>query len=106
MEKKKYYVDIASGEISQIKYDNNDSFTIYATTEEISLLRAKMENMHDAGVRTFFRAHVPIMPYHLDKSNDDYDSNLTEAYQMLYDFGDEHAKKYIESTGMLRDNHI
>lgn len=106
MEKKKYYIDIGSGEISQIKYDNNDSFTIQATTEEISLLRAKMENMHDAGVRSFFRAHVPIMPYHNDKSNDDYDSNLTETYQMLYDLGDDEAKKHIDSIGILTDNHM
>ncbi|OZU88536.1 hydrolase [Virgibacillus indicus] len=106
MEKKKYYIDIGSGEISQIKYDNNDSFTIQATTEEVSLLRAKMENMHDAGVRSFFRAHVPIMPYHNDKSNDDYDSNLTETYQMLYDLGDDEVKKHIDSIGILTDDHM
>ncbi|PAV27727.1 hydrolase [Virgibacillus profundi] len=106
MEKKKYYIDVGSGEISQVKYDNNDSFTIHATMDEISLLRAKMDNMHDASVRSFFRAHVPIMPYHNDKSNDDYDSNLTETYQMLYDLGDEQIKQHIESMGVLGDEHM
>lgn len=106
MEKKKYYVEIGSGEISQIQYHNNDSFTIYATDEEVALLRSKLANMHDASYNSFWRAHVPIMPYHNDKSNDSYDSEMVEAYQMLHDLGDDTTKNHIESIGILDENHI
>ncbi len=103
MDKKKYHVSIASKEISQIPYGNNDDFTIYATDGEVSMLRRKMEKMHEADVASFWRAHVPIMPYHNDKANDIYDEGLTEAYQMVYELGDKQTKSHIESMGILSD---
>lgn len=101
MEKKKYYINVGSGEISQIKYDNNEDFVIYATEDDTRLLRAKMGNMDYASFKSFFRAHVPIWSYHNDKANDDYDSNLKEAFQMIYQLGDEHTKAHIDSMGIL-----
>ncbi|WP_047983647.1 hypothetical protein [Ornithinibacillus californiensis] len=106
MEKKKYYVEIGSGEISQEKYQNNDSFTIHATADEVAILRAKLTNMHDSSQQSFWRAHVPIVPYHNDRANDDYDSEMVEVYQMLYELGDDTAKSHIESIGILGENHI
>ncbi|MEN2768322.1 hydrolase [Ornithinibacillus xuwenensis] len=106
MERKKYYVNVGSGEISQIKYDNNDSFTIYATDDEVVMLRAKLDNMAVDANRTFFRSHVPIMPYHNDKSNDDYDAEMVEAYRILHELGDETTKQFINSIGILGDNHM
>ncbi|WHX26911.1 hydrolase [Virgibacillus halodenitrificans] len=106
MEKKKYYVNVGSGEISQVKYDNNEEFVIHATDDEIIFLREKFNNMNDAGVRTFFRAHVPIMSYHNDQSNDSYDAGLQEAYQLLYELGDEQAKAHIKEMGILGDTHM
>ncbi|HLR74380.1 MAG TPA: hydrolase [Virgibacillus sp.] len=106
MEKKKYYVSIASGEISQIQYQNNDEFIIYATDDEVRMLRAKMDNMHDASIGAFWRAHVPIVPYHNDQPNDDYDENITEALRMIYDLGDEETKSHIQTMGVLSDRHL
>jgi len=101
MEKKKYYVNIGDGEISQIKYQNNDQYTIYATEEDVRLLREKFRNMHDSSFAAYLRAHVPIVPYHNDKPNDVYDENLTETFQMLYDLGDDQAKQHIKELGVL-----
>ncbi|GAA0431132.1 MAG: hydrolase [Bacillota bacterium] len=103
MGKKKYYINMGSGEISKIKYDNNDNFVIHATDDEIVLLREKFNEMNAAGVTTFFRAHVPVTPYHNDQSNDDYDDEMTEAYRMIYELGDESAKEHIKHMGILGD---
>ncbi|WP_099160040.1 hydrolase [Virgibacillus ndiopensis] len=105
-DKKKYYINMGSQEISQIKFNNNEEFIIYATDDEVRMLRGKMENMHDADFRAFFRSHVPIMSYHNDESNDDYDIGITEAYQMIYDLGDEHTKSHIDKMGVLSDKHL
>ncbi|SDQ29649.1 hydrolase [Virgibacillus salinus] len=105
MEKKKFYINLGSQEISQIKYDNNEEFVIHATEDEVRILRDKMDDMYNADYRAFFRAHVPIMPYHNDSSNDDYDIGITEAFQMIYDLGDENTKKHIDSMGVLSDGH-
>ncbi|WP_067725651.1 hydrolase [Oceanobacillus damuensis] len=106
MEKEKYYVNIGTGEISQMEYQNNDEFVIYASMEDIALLRSKMENMHGASFDSFIRAHIPIVPYHNDTANDEYDDNLTEAYRMVYELGDNQTKAHIKSMGILSDNHM
>lgn len=101
MEKKKYYINVGSAEISQVKYDNNEAFIIQATYEEVRLLREKLNNMDSADFRTFFRAHVPILSYHKDQSNDDYDHNMSDAFQMIYNLGDEQTKSHIDDMGVL-----
>jgi hypothetical protein len=101
MGRKRFYVNVGSGEISQLKYDNNEDFIIYATEEDAQLLRTKMDGMDHASFRSFFRSHVPIWSYHNDKANDDYDANLTEAFQMIYDLGDETTRAHINSMDVL-----
>lgn len=103
MTKKKYYVSMASSEISQIQFGNNDDFTIYANDDEIRVLRAKMDQMHNADISSFWRAHIPIMSYHHDKPNDDYDAGITEAFQMIHDLGDDQTKSNLKSMGILKD---
>ncbi|SFA91860.1 hypothetical protein SAMN04488072_103262 [Lentibacillus halodurans] len=104
--KKKFYINLGTQEISQIEYDNNNEFVIYATEDEVRLLRQRLDGMHTSDIHAFFRAHVPIMPYHNDKSNDDYDTGITDAFQMIYELGNEETKKHIENMGVLGDNHM
>ncbi|MBM7570903.1 hydrolase [Aquibacillus albus] len=101
MEKKKYFLDLGSQEISQVEVGDNNDFTIYATDEEVFQLRQTLTEMHDSDIRAFWRAHVPIMSYHNDDSNDDYDDRLVKAFQMVYDLGDDETKAHIESMGIL-----
>lgn len=103
MEKKPFYINMGSMEISPVKYGNNEELVIYATENEAKELRGKMSKMDDASLRTFFRAHVPFRPYHLDQQNDDYESGMTEAMQIIYDLGSEETRRHIEETGILTD---
>ncbi|GGJ99666.1 hypothetical protein GCM10007063_22510 [Lentibacillus kapialis] len=104
--KDKYYVNLGSQEISRTKFGNNDEFIIYASDDEIRALRGKLNRMRDSDMRAFFRAHVPIMPYHNDKANDDYDAGVTEAFQIIYDLGDNETKQHIEDIGILTDDRL
>lgn len=104
MEKNKYYVSLVEGEISHRPHDRNGYLEISATETELSNLRRKFDNMHDAGVVTFFRAHLPFVEYHHDDSNDKYDSNMLEVYQMLYELGNKKTREHIESMGILNEN--
>lgn len=101
MEKKKYYVSLATGEVSQIRYQNNDDFIIHATDSEARELRSKFDSMDDASLRSFVRAHVPIVPYHHDQANDDYDLSMHEALKMIYQLGDDETKEHVQSMGVL-----
>src|SRR5699024_332808 len=103
MERKKYYINIGSQQIAQTSFENTDTFTIYANDDELRLLRAKMDNMDGANVSSFFRAHVPIRAYHHDQPNDDYDEQLTDAFQTIYELGDEETNQLIDQIGVLGD---
>ncbi len=103
MSKRKYYVSLQSREISQIEYQNNNDFVIYATDTEVALLRKKLNSIHRSEIDTFWRAHVPIMPYHRDDANDRYDESLLEAFQMIYQLGDDDAKSFMKESGLLSD---
>ncbi|MFC4558601.1 hydrolase [Virgibacillus kekensis] len=103
MDRKKFYVNIGSQEISQIKYGNNDEFIVYATEEEARILREKMDKMYVADGRAYVRSHVPIMEYHNDKANDEYDAGLAEAFEMIHDLGDDQTREFIEGLGILDD---
>lgn len=106
MERKKYFVSVASGEISQIKFGNNDDFTVYATDSEVRDLRSTLEVMHKADVKSFWRAHVPIMSYHHDQANDQYNAGIKEAFQKIYHLGDEETKENIKSMEVLDANFL
>ncbi|MDC3418277.1 hydrolase [Aquibacillus salsiterrae] len=101
MEKKKYFVNVATQEISQIQVGDNDDFTIYADDEEVFLLRQQLTTMHDSDIRSFWRAHVPFEQYHNDESNDEYDEGLVSVYRTIHKLGDEKTKDHIESMGIL-----
>lgn len=92
---------MATHEISEAEYENNAHFRIEATEDDIRLLRAKMDNMKSADMRAFFRSHVPILSYHKDQSNADYDQGLTEAFQMVHELGTHDTRSHIEEMGIL-----
>jgi hypothetical protein len=103
MDKKKvYYVEVATGEISQSATSSSWNFRIEATDDEIIKLREYFDQNYSTEVQNFLRAHIPYVEYHHDSGNDAYDKALKEIYGMLYELGDEEAKSHIESMGILK----
>ncbi|MED4202990.1 hydrolase [Neobacillus mesonae] len=100
-QKRTYYIDVGSGEISRSATASTWSFKIEATDVEIGQLRALMEQNYSTEWKNFFRAHVPYVQYHYDRQNDEYDSTIQQIYGMLYQLGDEEAKNHIESMNIL-----
>ncbi|WP_018934089.1 hypothetical protein [Gracilibacillus lacisalsi] len=104
MEKKTYYVNIASQEISQIPYGNNAEYTIQATDEEVFLLREKFNEIHEDDIGTFVRAHIPFVQYHQDPENDDYDTDLQNVMQMIYQLATPETKQAMDESGISPKN--
>lgn len=106
MTKKKYYVDMQSREISQVKYHNNHHYQIQATDEEIQKLRRLFDRVGYGDMAAYWRSHIPFEPYHNDLGNDLYDESFTDALALIYELGDETTKMYIDSTGVLADKSL
>ncbi|SHM91423.1 hydrolase [Gracilibacillus kekensis] len=100
MEKRTYYVNIASQEISQIPYGTNTEYTIEATDEEVFLLREKFSEIHDDDFGTYIRAHIPFVQYHDDRDNDEYDRDLQDAFQMIYQLASPETKLAMEEANI------
>lgn len=103
MDKEKYYINIGTREISLNHDGNNDDFIIYATREEVTALREVFDEIYNSDVRSFYRAHIPFMPYHQDQDNDDTEVEMKNAFQKIHDLGDETTRNHIEQMGVLED---
>jgi len=101
--KKTYYVSIAQGEISRISTASPWDYKIEATDDEITKLREYFDQNYSSEVQGFLRAHVPIMEYHNDPTNDAYDDTTQKIYTMLYELGDNEAKEHIKSQGIIEN---
>ncbi|MFB6467582.1 hydrolase [Cytobacillus sp. Hz8] len=105
-QKKTYYIEVGSGEISQSRTDSPWNFKIQATDDEITTLREYFDQNYSTEWQNFFRAHVPYIQYHYDRENDIYDRTLIGIYRMIYQLGDEEAKQHIKSMGILEQNEM
>ncbi|GAA0465022.1 hydrolase [Alkalibacillus silvisoli] len=97
MDKRKFYISVESGEISEYKAGDNDDFIIYGDPDEIIALRECMDNLKGAEGGTGFRAIIPFREYHNDDENDLYDYQLMKSYKMIYNLGDDTTKRHIET---------
>ena len=105
MEKRKYYVNIGTKEISQIPYGNNTTYTIEANGEEVFQLREKFNEVFDDELGTFVRAHIPFLPYHQDSENQEYDKDLQDIFQMIYQLATMETRQAMKEAGMtIADN--
>lgn len=101
MEKKTYYISVASGEVLEPEdMTGNFEFEILASEEDIDQLEELFEESAEAQDDTAARAIIPS-ENHFDKENDTADHNMTEIYRKLYELGTPATKSHIESMNVL-----
>jgi hypothetical protein len=100
-QKKTYYIDVGTGEISQSATSSTWSYKIQADDEEITQLRELFDENYSTEWQNFFRAHVPYVQYHYDRENDAYDQTIQRVYGMLHKLGDNEARNHIDSMNIL-----
>lgn len=99
--KEKYYVNISDGGIRKKSAEGSATFGIYADDGDLSKIREKMDNMDEANLASYVRAHIPFTPPDESPENARYDKNLKELYALLHELGDESTKAHIESIDIL-----
>lgn len=100
MDKKRYYVSIQSRSIMYNQGDAAYELEIDATKEDVEKLTELFNQWEDADEKTFFRAHIPVIPYHHDTENDVYDNLLKEIYKTIYQMGTDQTKNHISSMNL------
>jgi hypothetical protein len=102
-QKRTYYINISSGEISQSASDSPWNYQIEATPEDIQTLRSYFDQNEKVDLPNFIRAHIPFLEYHHDKVNDIQDHQLKQIYQFIYQHASDDTKQHIESIGILNN---
>ncbi len=103
MEKKTYYVGVASGQITQQPDTTPWEYEIQASDEEIARLRDLFER---ANRQNFDIAYVVLHPIEGPKEEHDfknYDHTLQEIYRMVRELGNEDAKAHIDSIDVIQE---
>ncbi|MEA3320757.1 MAG: hydrolase [Bacillota bacterium] len=103
MGRKTYYISLAEGSISQVSTASSWDYQIQATDDEITHLREIFDQNYSSDWQGFWRAHIPYVQYHFDKTNDAYDNGLQQAFKMIYELGDEATKAHIKDQGLMDD---
>ncbi len=101
MEKQPYYIEIENGEIQSQPDVSPWNFRVFANEKEIQSLRELFNKMNKADSDTFWRAHIPYRPYHIDPENDHYDQSMMSIYEKIYELGDDEARSHIKK---MRNN--
>jgi hypothetical protein len=70
-------------------------FEIEATQEELDKLQILFEKLNTYDTGTFWRSHVPVVPYHHDGDNDAYDDTLLEIYSLLNQLGTKETREHL-----------
>ncbi len=99
--KKRYYVNVSSGEILEDQGASSYNFEIDADEEDVFKLSELFDLVDKDSRLSLYRSHVPAMSYHEDKNNHDYDDHMKQVYHLLHDLGNERTREHIESMGIL-----
>ncbi|WP_407675636.1 hydrolase [Peribacillus glennii] len=103
--KNTYYVDLVSGDVlDRPAFEENPSFKIEATDEELHELKSCLDESYTADMQAYIRSHIPYVEYHKDPANDLYDQSIKKIYAIIYKLGDAEARRFIEEIGILEED--
>ncbi|NGQ94916.1 hypothetical protein G3578_06920 [Brevibacillus sp. SYP-B805] len=100
MEKKRYYVSVQAGTVMEHQGDAAYEFEIEATPDDVEVLGRLFAQKDSYDVDSFWRSHIPVIPYHIDTENDAHDKSLQEIYAMIYRLGTEETRQHIASMNL------
>ncbi len=102
-DKRSYYVSVQSSSMVKHIGDMSFEFEVKATEQEAMGLQKLLDHKDQAENTTFYRAHVPFLPYHSDASNDAYDERILAVYRKLHELGTPETRAAIEAMGILEE---
>jgi len=82
--------------------DSPWEYEIDAEPEVLTVIDQLFDQKEEFESQNFLRSHLPYVQYHLDKENDAIDLRLKKLYAVIHEYGNEEAKKHIETLPYYR----
>ncbi|MNJ32926.1 hypothetical protein [Paenibacillus bouchesdurhonensis] len=99
--KKPYYVSVAHRIIQEAPNQDSAEFRVLLDEEDLVKLNDKMAELSEEDIYTFRRAPVPYKSADHDAATEQFNDRMIELYTLLYQYGDEHARRTIIRLGVL-----
>lgn len=71
-------------------------FVLQMTPQQARVFANLFRQMNMLEAPNAFRAHLPYIPYHMDRVNHELDQHLKKVYTLIHMFGNEEAKAFVE----------
>ena len=78
----KVYVSIMHQAVYMNPKESPWEFEVLVDREIVPVFQKLFEQLNYVEGINFWRAHIPIKPYHMDKNNDQYDLKKKKVYKM------------------------
>lgn len=99
----KVYISVAHKKVYTYPDESPWEFEVMANREIIPVFYRLFEQLSEVETSNFWRAHIPIRPYHFDKENNQYDRRMKKVYALIHEFGDEESKAFIEQLPYFKE---
>lgn len=100
----KVYVSVTNKKVFSYPDESPWEFEVVANREIIPVFQKLFEQLSITETSNFWRAHIPIRYYHLDKENDDYDTKMKKIYALIHEFGDQESKTFVEQLPYFNES--
>lgn len=99
---RKLYVSVSGRQIHAAPRPFPWEFAIEADSGTEFVIRRLFRQIEEAEWTNFLRAHLPAIPYHLDKENHQIDRRVMKLYAIVHEYGDAETKQFIEEMPYFR----
>lgn len=93
---KRVYVSIANQGIYSTPYESPWEFELNIERDALNAFEKLFQQLQLLEISNMWRAHLPYIPYHLDRENDEIDLRLKKLYALVHEYGDADTKVFVE----------
>ena len=102
MEKQLYFVSVQNLTCLRTPGRDSHQFAVRLEPYKARVFQKLFQQIYSLEGRNAFRAHLPYIPYSMDKENHDIDSRYKKIYALIHEYGDEDTKQFVEQFGLFR----
>lgn len=98
--KQKYYVSV-SGKSVEADFSGNEQLEVLGTEEEIAELQQLLDRIQKDDEVTHLRAPIPYKSADHDKATEQFNEDIREVYQAIYELGTSKTREHIRRMNIL-----
>lgn len=101
MEKRLYFVSVTNLTCQQQPGLDSYQFAVRLEPHKARVFQKLFQQIYMLEGPNAFRAHLPYIPYYMDRLNHELDARYKKIYALIHEYGDEETKRFVEQFGLF-----